>query len=73
MKIAHPWRCDYCKRPKEESNHWFMRHSNLNVFQLRHWEEDIAGSELAGRPEYEHICGIECASKALSKWAGTQQ
>lgn len=71
MKIAHPWKCDYCSITKGQANHWFMRDVAGDVFILGQWDETEADNQLlGGKPAYEHICGIECAAKALNKWAG---
>ncbi len=73
MRIANPWKCDYCGAIKGEQNHWWMRDlvsAHLSdSFCLVRWDEDRAGEEQShGKPEFEHICGRVCAGKALEKW-----
>lgn len=79
MKQPSPYICDYCGAQKAETNHWWLLippgrliYSNdvwdggieFTTFSLLvKWNGYIA--ELNG---VEHICGQECASKALSKW-----
>jgi hypothetical protein len=65
MKLAAPYRCDYCERPKEASNHWWL-HPISKFFVLEPWD-----SKLADEPTMEHICSEQCAVKALSKWMAT--
>ncbi len=63
MKVAAPYKCDYCGAQKGLTNHWWLRQSIPQRFVLLPWDGD-----LADREGYEHICSESCASKALSKW-----
>ena len=61
--MEQPYRCDYCGKLKEASNHWWLRLINGDLFSLLRWQDTLADSG-----DYEHICSESCASKALSKW-----
>ncbi len=63
MKLAAPYRCDYCQVSKGLTNHWWLRQSSSPWFVLLPWDTKLADQE-----GYEHICSESCASKALSKW-----
>jgi len=65
VKVREPYRCDYCQKPKGESNHWWLRDTMVGLFVLSRWDEAEAAGD--GR---EHICSESCAAKALSKWMG---
>lgn len=69
------FRCDYCDRAKGEVNHWFLlwvgvsHHQPADAFHLIPWDDAKAQTK-----DHEHICGQECAGKALAKWmAATPQ
>lgn len=72
MKLNTPYRCDYCQRIKEQTNHWWMRSAALAKFVLETWDDATAGHEQAGGLQFEHICSESCAMKALAKWMGEQ-
>lgn len=64
MKLTAPYRCNYCDKLKGPANHWWLFWPTLGpVFQLSTW--DTVSAE---RDPVEHICGQECAAKALAKW-----
>lgn len=75
MKLVAPYKCDYCSKLKGESNHWFLHLTESSVgringvlpFVLIPWE-----ATAAEQPEAEHICGQECAAKALAAWMAKQ-
>lgn len=70
MKLPSPYKCDYCDKLKGEANHWWLRWAGLNPagrFVLQPWDEAKASTE-----DHEHICGQECAAKALAKWMALQ-
>lgn len=75
MKLAAPYRCDYCANTKGEANHWWMRAIHEPFFALLRWNEETAGNRDRGGNSgivlYEHICSEQCAVKALSKWMAT--
>lgn len=77
MKLAQPYRCDYCLNMKGEANHWLLRDKFSNgVFRLLKWEAEKADTYIdPGHTQhaYEHICGQECALKALTKWLEYQK
>ncbi len=53
--------CDICGRQKGEANHWFKGEAVGNIgFYIKKW---VAESS----PEDKHICGLECATKAMHK------
>lgn len=69
MKNTSPYRCDYCQRDKQETNHWHLREKASQGFYLIKWDERKAQAENAdGEALYEHLCSESCAVKALSKW-----
>jgi hypothetical protein len=51
--------CDMCGREKGEVNHWYLMGS-LTTFVVTAWASNFEG--------YQHICGQECAHKALDKF-----
>jgi hypothetical protein len=68
MKVACPYKCDYCLNQKGETNHWWLRPQDSERFALLGWDEGLAGEQ-----GYEHICSESCAAKALSKWMARRQ
>jgi hypothetical protein len=62
VKLPSPYKCDYCGKLKEASNHWFLVMPTQGMFRLSVWDEDLKDLES------EHVCGLECAGKALAKW-----
>jgi len=62
-KLQQPYQCDYCPTTKGESNHWWMREKGAKVFILRPWNDFLAKTD-----DFEYICGVECAHKALAKY-----
>jgi hypothetical protein len=75
MKLPSPYRCDYCDKLKGESNHWWLSLAPDSIgalggtvgFVMVPW-----GEMAALEPNVEHICGQECAAKALAKWMADQ-
>lgn len=77
MKLATPYKCDYCPNMKGDSNHWWLFAtefgyllssggvSTLKGAFFGAWDD--AKAQLQG---VEHICSEACAVKALSKWMG---
>lgn len=67
MKLPSPYKCDYCGKLKGETNHWFLLWVGIrnpqDAFWLLRWDDTKAAAE-----DHEHICGLECAGKALAKW-----
>jgi hypothetical protein len=68
MKVRCPYKCDYCQNQKGETNHWWLRPRDTEMFTLLAWDEALAGEE-----GNEHICSESCAAKALSKWMARRQ
>jgi hypothetical protein len=68
MKVACPYKCDYCLNQKGATNHWWLRPQNSERFTLLAWDDGQAGEEGC-----EHICSESCAAKALSKWMARRQ
>ena len=68
MKVPCPYKCDYCLNQKGETNHWWLRPQDSEMFTLLAWDEARASDE-----GYEHICSESCAAKALSKWMARRQ
>lgn len=67
MKLPWPYVCDYCGKQKGAANHWWMRLASSAHFSLHKWDEEAADDG-----EVEHICGQECATKAMAKWMEAQ-
>jgi hypothetical protein len=70
MKLTAPYKCDYCGKLKEASNHWFLRSVfpiDSDIFSLFGWDERSAAEAAV-----EHVCGQDCATKALAKWMAAQ-
>jgi hypothetical protein len=65
MRVECPYRCDYCLNLKGQTNNWWLRPVQADVFILRHWDDLLADQD-----GFDHICSESCASKALSKWVG---
>jgi hypothetical protein len=66
MLNGSPFKCNYCGKLKEQSNHWWLRPITPS-FILEPWED-----RNAAKPDIENICSETCAVKALSKWMGAQ-
>jgi hypothetical protein len=65
-RLPAPYVCDYCGVQKRESNHWWFSYkisASFPQFSLRAWDD-----ERASQGDVEHICGQECAQKALAKY-----
>jgi hypothetical protein len=70
MKILNPFICDYCGIQKKDVNAWWLRLPDIDLpnldsrgFCLIRWDNSTA--DQAG---VEHICGQECAGRAMAKW-----
>lgn len=68
MKVASPYRCDYCGAPRGEANHWWLRITVMTSFVLEAWSDALAADD-----GVEHICSEACVTKALSKWMREQR
>ena len=72
MKLAAPYKCDYCANTKGEANHWWLRYvgatgaGDRDAFWLIPWDPIKAATD-----DHEHICSEQCAIKALAKWMGS--
>lgn len=84
MKIPYPYKCDYCGKLKEESNHWFLRPAAVVLLQMVEGQQGRPSKEytftlLCWDSSYidklgiEHICSEQCATKALSQWMASQK
>ena len=67
MKVPQPYKCDYCPKLKGDTNHWWLRDLDKQFFALFRWDDHGAAAD-----RMEHICGMECAAKALAKWMAAQ-
>jgi hypothetical protein len=71
MRVATPYRCDYCGKRKENTNHWwlvFPVEGDLGlVLQIHPWSD-----ELAAQREQGHVCSQACVVTALSKFMNQQ-
>jgi hypothetical protein len=54
--------CDMCGLEKGEVNHWYMYDQSVYM-ALYPWDDDKRDW-----PSLKHICGQECAHKALDKF-----
>jgi len=61
MAIATKVTCDVCGKEKQAVNHWWLRTKSTSFFELVPWYDDDAATK-------GHLCGQECAIKALSEW-----
>jgi hypothetical protein len=68
MRIANPYTCDYCGKRKEDSNHWYYGVFDSWSFNLWPWAYENTHVPNVDDSIVEHICGAECAAKALAKW-----
>lgn len=68
MRVHSPYKCDYCGKIKLETNHWWLRETDIEMFALMTWRADRADDDCI-----EHICGHECATKALAKYMGAER
>jgi hypothetical protein len=67
MAKVDTYRCDVCEVQKRETNHWFVVSTEApGYFAVRTWEN--AGS-MVKSPSASHVCGLECATKLLARWA----
>jgi hypothetical protein len=64
MRISG-YACDICATTKGETNHWLLLHPQPLVFMLSVWSEEAAEG-------IQHLCGSECAGKALDRWMKSQ-
>ena len=57
--------CDICSIEKKEVNHWFLIYIELHQepkgFMICSWEEGD------WKTAHFHVCGVECAQKALGR------
>lgn len=61
MKI-YTYKCDICGRQKGEGNGWFTTWvQEGDHFGIGKWEHHVPD-------DLGHLCGIECAHKALDRW-----
>lgn len=70
MAEVKTYRCDVCKKLKQEANHWFRakKHpgdsdltSNIGPsFSITTWDSPASSEDL-------HLCGMECAHKAMAE------
>jgi hypothetical protein len=70
MKLANPYKCDYCDKRKGEANHWwllFTENFPNGPFDLMLWDDGAADGD-----NVQHICSEACATKALSQWMGSK-
>ena len=67
-RLATPYICDYCGVQKRETNHWWLAAVSRGIFILEPW--DYADPD---KPDVIHLCGAECAQKALAKHMETIQ
>ena len=67
MKLPTPYKCDYCGKQKGDANHWWLSFLGDGMMYLRPWHNVTADD-----PGVEHICGQECATKAMAKWMEAQ-
>lgn len=76
MKLPSPYKCDYCPNVKSDGSKWFLRIPQAggqvayttDAFLLLLWDETMAADAVG----IEHVCGQECAAKALAKWMAAQ-
>lgn len=68
MLNASPFKCNYCGRLKEDTNHWFLLASGTEQFTLTAWTNTV-GIDPTGPAE--NVCSEACAIKALAKWMGS--
>jgi hypothetical protein len=61
MAEVTTYRCDVCGKLKQEANHWYLAHANAARFVIHRWD-----LELNYDPKL-HLCGMECAQKAMAK------
>lgn len=70
MKRASPYTCDGCGIDKQPSNNWWLIRCHNDCaapfLELLHWDDDEADAMVG----VLHICGRDCAVKAISKWMG---
>ena len=52
--------CDVCGKTKGDVNHWFQAWHD-GGFQIQKWNDLDKGSKV------QHLCGMECAVKAMTK------
>ena len=63
MKLAQPYKCDYCHNVKTASNHWFLSIGDGLEFRLIPWDDTEAD-----RGSVRHVCSESCAVKSLNKY-----
>jgi len=67
------FRCDVCGKLKKEANHWFRALVYVGPrFEIVSWgAPSICPQILNGwielNPVQQHLCGMECAQKAMAK------
>lgn len=70
MAAVTTYKCDVCGVLKQEANHWFrafLRKSGSEglSFILILWEGRYPAT--IGQPADMHLCGLQCATKAMHK------
>jgi hypothetical protein len=59
--------CDVCSTQKGEANHWWRVVPDPNVPSFT-----LVPFSVIPRADHQHVCGQECAAKALAKWMAAQ-
>ncbi len=75
MSKIDTWACDICARQKKEANHWILGFAGAQVRVNREGVEEIYAmtfgvsvwTEHGAKVASAHLCGIECATKWISK------
>ena len=72
MAEVKTFSCDVCGKLKQKSNHWFVgfvskegTSGTRTMFSLMEWAESAATARTSA--EVNHLCGMECAHKAMEK------
>jgi hypothetical protein len=67
------YKCNLCSSPRKEANHWWVMFQGREASLILMTWDDAVKMGILGDPGVLHICGAECASKALSSWMGKPQ
>ena len=66
MAFAEQVTCDICRKPKQQTNHWFMYQEDpLMGILFAAWDEQSFKA-------FKHLCGQECLTQAVNRWMGEQ-